>query len=247
MIGKPNRWLLLFTSALLFTASAWAEKWKIATLEWPPYTCLRCPDQGAGIKATREALKSVGIEVEFEFLPWVRAINEGGHPEYVGYFPAWPEEVKAEFKAGPALFTSPLGFIFQKDLKIDLKHISDLKGRIISGVSGYGYTDEFLKLAKENFFKWSLAYSDAQNIKSVANKRVEGAIIDKINAKYFFRNDFANESKVLVISDFVLANKNLLISLNKHHVKSTLPKLTEAVKKVPTQKIVDEWLKKNLL
>lgn len=66
---------LLALTALLFSFQTLAtETWKVASLEWKPYTWESLPEGGIGIVNLREALKAEGVELDVKFYPWTRAM-----------------------------------------------------------------------------------------------------------------------------------------------------------------------------
>lgn len=230
---------------VLFSGLAKAEKWVLTTLEWPPFTCEKCPEQGAGAKALREAMKSVGVEVEFVFLPWTRAIKEGASNKYVGYYPSWPEDVVAGFSGSASVFTSPLGLIEPKGKPLSWNTLADLKGKTIGSVQDYGNTKEFNQLVKDGTIKTEVVTSDDVNVKKVAGGRLDGAIIDINNAKWFLKTDMKDMADKVSVNAKNLEDKALLIAFNASGGAGA-KKLEEALKKVNTAKIVSEYLEKHL-
>lgn len=99
--------------AFLLNSADAKEIWKIATLEWPPFTCSQCPDQGAGSYALKQVLASQGVAVEFHFFPWSRALKMAKSNEFVGYYPGWPEVLKMGLFHHLQYLNPPLDFSFQ--------------------------------------------------------------------------------------------------------------------------------------
>jgi polar amino acid transport system substrate-binding protein len=60
---------------IFFSLNSFGKKVSIATLEWPPYISSKIKGNGSVARIITKAFKSVGYEVEFEFLPWARAIS----------------------------------------------------------------------------------------------------------------------------------------------------------------------------
>lgn len=238
--------LSIFLTGMLLSPFAYsAEKWKVTTLEWPPFTCEKCPEQGAGTKALREALASVGVELEIVFLPWSRAIKEGADKSAVGYYPSWPEDISGEFSPSPSVFKSPVGFIEPSGKPLAWTKLDDLKGKTIGVVQDYGNTKDFNAAAKAGVFKTEVVPSDDVNVKKVGAGRIDGAIIDINNAKWFLQTDMKDLAGKVSINSKILEDKDLLIALNSHS-KDKAAKLKEALGKVNTQKIVEEYLKKHV-
>lgn len=106
-------WLRLITSWMFLVGhgglQAWAETWRIASLEWPPYAGSSLTDGGAAISALRKALENADIRLEVDYMPWTRAQAVAQTANYVGYFPAWPEEVLDGFVASAPVSLSLVG------------------------------------------------------------------------------------------------------------------------------------------
>ncbi len=230
---------------LLLAPLAVAETWNITTLEWPPFSCKACPDQGAGVKALREALKAEGIDVQFNFLPFERAIAEAAGDGFVGYYPAWPEDVVQGFSQSPVIFTSPVGFIEPKNKPLTWNTLADLAGKKIGIVNGYGNTKSFNDEVAAGRIKVESVLSDPQNIQKVAAERLDGAFIDLFNARWFLSNEQKDLAGSVTINPKVLEEKTLSIALNqKNQAKAAI--LTEALKKVDTMAIVRDYLAQQL-
>lgn len=237
--------LFLLIASLSFAVPAHAEKWVLTTLEWPPFTCEKCPDQGAGAKALRDALKSVGVELELVFVPWTRAIKEGADKKYTGYYPAWPEDVIPGFSPSPVIFSSEVGFIEPVGKPLGWTQLSDLKGKTIGVVQDYGNTKEFNEEAKKGTFKTESVTSDDLNVKKVAGGRIDGAFIDLANARWFLSKDLKDLTSKVKISEKNLGTKNLHVALNSHS-SAKAAKISEALTKVDTNKIISEYLSAHL-
>lgn len=241
---------ILFAYALILLLNpslshAKPEVWTVASLEWPPYVCEQCPEEGAGVKALRVALKSINVELKVLYLPWSRTLKEARSPHVIGFFPAWPEESRTAYTASPVLFRSPLGFIEPAGRPLQWQSLEDLTGKRIGVVQDYGNTVEFNMAVRNRKIKTEIVTSDDINIKKVAANRIDGALIDLVNAKWFLKNDLKDLENKVAYSPRVLSNKDLLIYFNAHN-KNKIPKLKEALRKINTQKIVDDYLREHL-
>lgn len=103
-----------------------AETWRITSLEWPPYSGANLKGGGKAIVALRAALKNAEIDLEVDFMPWTRAQSVASSPEYVGYFPAWPEEVKEGFAASAPVDLSLVGVLQRKGTDTNWTSIEEL-------------------------------------------------------------------------------------------------------------------------
>ena len=244
---KNAIWYFFFTvTFMVYSSAAHAEKWVITTLEWPPFTCSRCPENGAAAKALREMLKTQGVEVEFIFSSWTQAVKEGAGKDKVGYFPIWDGDLKDGFVASDSLFKSPLGFIEPRGKPLIWNKLSDLKGKVIGVAKDYRNTPEFNKLVSEGVIKTEVVESDDTNIRKVALGKMDGALLDVNNAKYFLTGPLKNLSRDVAISPKFIENKTLHIALNAHsHDKNKIIKA--GLQKVNFQRIVDMYLGKYMV
>ena len=111
---------LAFSMLMLTSSTLIAETWRIAALEWPPYASPDLPNDGIAVQVLRDILQTVDIDLHVEYMPWPRAQALARTGAYVGYFPAWPEEIKPGFIASEPIVTSVVGVIQRKEAPIDL-------------------------------------------------------------------------------------------------------------------------------
>lgn len=116
------------------------ETWKIASLNWEPYSGVALPNDGSAIQALRALLRQEGVRLCVEFYPWARAQARARSHEYIGYFPAWPEEVKAGFVPSPPVDWSAVGVLTHGSRRLSFESIDDLFRKYSVGiVQTYAY------------------------------------------------------------------------------------------------------------
>jgi polar amino acid transport system substrate-binding protein len=231
---------------VFFTApSAFSETWKIITLDWPPYSLESSPDKGIGCQALKEVLKSVGVDIEFVFMPWSRGIYEVQKPEYAGLFPVWKNEGFRGGKNSPVLFKSPIVFAFNKEKIRPWKKLEDLKGLNIGIVENYGYPKEILDLGKQGVYKLQTVPTDEQNLRMLSFQRIDMTVVDLINARYMSEIKHPELQAKLFYDPQVYENADLFLAMkDDKNFKSYNEKIKAALKKYPMQKRIDELLKK---
>ncbi|WII70726.1 transporter substrate-binding domain-containing protein [Bdellovibrio sp. 22V] len=231
----------LLVLLLLFSPRAQAERWVIATLEWPPFICSRCPDNGAAANALRETLKKVDVNVEFVFSSWTQTVKKGNRPDMIGYFPAWKEEVLPEFIASPVLFRSPLGFIEPRGKPLVWNELTDLRGKKIGVTEDYGNTVEFNRLVKNKTIHVEAVISDDTNVRKVALGKLDAALMDINNARYLIYVLQPHLAGRVSINKKIVEDKELFFAFNKHNVEKR-KKLEKALTLVNFQRMVDDYL-----
>lgn len=116
------------------------ETWKITSLNWEPYSGAEMTNEGNSIQKLRELLRQEGIRLIVEFYPWKRAQAKARSTEYVGYFPAWPEEVARKFIASPPVDWSEVGVLKLSSSSVSFESIDELfKKYTVGFVNTYKY------------------------------------------------------------------------------------------------------------
>lgn len=240
MLSKLIQYIILLV--VLFSATqASAERWVVATLDWPPYICSTCPKNGAAADAIRRVLEKKGITIEFIFYPWVQAQKNGGKPSFVGYFPAWKEEVLPEFFSSEPLFSSPVIFVQRKRKPLKWKNLKDLKGKTFAVTQGYGNTEEFNRLVKSKMFKVVTVLAEAATLTRLVEGSVDGVLMDYRVAQSYLKNNSSKYADVLEINPKIIEVKSLYFAFNSFN-KEKRSILNKAAEKFNFSKAVDEHL-----
>ncbi len=130
------------------TIASAGEVWVITSLDWQPYSDSNSPQQGFSIHKLRTLLKRENIELRVEFYPWSRARETARQDGYVGYFPAWPEEVVQGFTASPPVDWSDFGVMTYQGSGTKWTSIEDVFDERLGLVTSYVYPDDITKLAR---------------------------------------------------------------------------------------------------
>ena len=240
--------ILLLAVALLsaIPASA-AETWKIASLDWQPFSGKDLPEGGAGIAVLRAALKAEGIDLEVEFYPWSRALEKGAQTDFVGIYPSWPEEVPEGFVGSASFFESPVGFVEPKGKPLVWSTLDDLAGKKIGIVQDYGNTVEFMQLVNSGVIDAKPVTDDLTNIRKVAGGRIDGAFIDLNNLEYFLMNDAKNLAGKVQVNEKVIDSKDLLLSINQNFPEKDVNDIVvRGISKIDADQIIKDYMDKYL-
>lgn len=156
-----------------------AETWKITSLDWPPYSGSDLPNQGTSVEKLRELLKKEGVELVVDFYPWLRAQHYAKTPEYVGYFPAWPEEVKEGFIGSPAVDYSSLGVLTYSGSTITWSNIDELfQHHMVGIVQTYVYPQDIQQAIQKYPQHVDYAPNETLLVKKLSAKRNDVALTD---------------------------------------------------------------------
>ncbi|WP_147822445.1 transporter substrate-binding domain-containing protein [Salidesulfovibrio onnuriiensis] len=202
--------MLLLVSFLAPGASA-QEVWKITSLDWQPYSGSDMASQGNSIQKLRDLLQKEGIELKVEFYPWARAQKLASTADYVGYFPAWPEEVTEGFTASEPVDWSEIGVLTYKGSGLQWSGVDALFGEMVGLVGTYTYPQNITAAAAKNPANVDKASNEVALLKKLSGKRFRAAITDPAVMLYLASKegiDNIETLKVLEKKALVVAFRN---------------------------------------
>ncbi|MFE8072563.1 transporter substrate-binding domain-containing protein [Marinobacteraceae bacterium S3BR75-40.1] len=170
---------LLVLLVLLMSKPLMAETWTITSLEWAPYSGKALPGQGTAISELRRVLATADIRLEVEFYPWKRARKYASQPGYVGYFPAWPDEVEDNFTASAPIQNSTIGVLYPASQPLQWTSLPGLFEKHNVGlIKSYVYPEPIESAAKTfpDNVRW--APHEKSLVRMLAEGRMDAAISD---------------------------------------------------------------------
>lgn len=171
--------LITLSAALLWPKPACAaEIWKIASLYWPPYSGGELAEGGASVQRLRDALKPFGVKLEVTYLPWARARMVARTGDYVGYFPAWPEEVDDGFIASVPVEWSSVAVMVRKDSNIRADELREVFGHRVGLVKTYDYPETVTAQAARRPHNVDRTPNEELLFKKLSEGRIDAAITD---------------------------------------------------------------------
>ena len=173
------------------------DKLIIAIGEWAPYTGEDLPNYGICSEIAAEVLNSMGVDYEFKFCPWERALKETEEGMVWGTFPWFyvEERLSSYYYSSEELWNSRVMLFYHKSNpninggNIVFDELEDLKPYKFGGARGYFYEEIF----KKGNYRYELTVSIDNALQMLASDRVdfvmedEGAGFDSI--KRLFPND----------------------------------------------------------
>jgi polar amino acid transport system substrate-binding protein len=210
--------MVLLTQPIL----AQAKKVTLTTLDWEPYIGEKLAGKGYVYEIVSEAFKSVGYQVNINFYPWARAVDEAESGRADGLFPEYyGDERKANFVFSAPFPGGPVGLLARKESKITFpadpqkeqtKALQWMKQYSFGVVRDYINTKEF---DAASFLKKDVSDSDEQNIKKLLAKRTDLIFIDKFVAQYLIKTTFPTSANELEFLEPPLEVKPLYIVFSK--------------------------------
>ncbi|MDV7338331.1 transporter substrate-binding domain-containing protein [Terasakiella sp. A23] len=170
------RLLVIMLVFLLSAQDGRAEQYNVAVAHIPPFAMKRdTGPEGILVDITSEAFGRLGHSVNFQFLPWPRAINymNIGKVDAIVPFFKNPERVKfAEFPT-KGLLQMDIHFFKRKGSAIQVSSVEDAKDYRIARVSRVNLGGTFAAYEERQDLKIDQVNNTGSGIKVLVNSRVE--------------------------------------------------------------------------
>ena len=181
-------------------------------MDWQPYSGSDMKNQGTTIDELRQKLKHEGIDLEVEFLPWTRAKRTAKDDAYVGYCPAWPEEVDEGFEASPPIAYSYLAIIAKDPAAFHENFETMFQKEKVGLVLTYVYPVRIKELAAKYAANVSLVQDETTLVAMLYHDKFQVALTDP--------DVFAYTAKKLGVNDAVVSRviekKALVLAIKKN-------------------------------
>jgi polar amino acid transport system substrate-binding protein len=167
----------LAVGALLGCGVALADSAKTVRLtngEWQPYLSKDVPHYGIASHIVTEAFALVGVEVEYGFFPWSRAMKLAKDGTWDGTA-VWgdSEERQQNFYFSEPVVPSTFAFFHLKSSPFDWSTYEDLSDLKVGGTVEYFYSDEFEAAEAAGVFATIRARSDEVGLKNLLKGRID--------------------------------------------------------------------------
>lgn len=170
--------LLACILCLPYSLSNAEEIWKITSLDWQPYSGSNMSSQGNSIQKLRNLLKKKNISLVVEFYPWARAQEIAKRKGYVGYYPAWPEEVQKGFIASPPIDWSEISVLTYQGSGLEWNGLENLFQYRIGLVSTYRFPKFIEAMMQEYPGNIDRTPNEVSLLRKLSKKRFRAAITD---------------------------------------------------------------------
>ncbi len=190
--------MALFSST---RAMADAPVLQIATGDYAPFTDQNAPDDGLVNNVVREMAHAAGYEVEFTYLPWMRALELTRNARFSAtsywYF---QREREADFIHVGPIVSDRLVFFRRADSP--LPHwtaLGDLGDITIGAVTGYTYTDDFWDLAANGTLRVETAQTDEANMRKLLVGRIDAYPMSEESGRLLISSIFTDAERAQIV------------------------------------------------
>ena len=168
--------LLVIYLAAGAIASDKPTKIRLTNGEWAPYQSENLPEYGAASALMTHAFAAVGIEVEYGFFPWNRAMILVERGAWDGTF-MWvltPERERIYLPSAP-LFTLREVVFYSHDNPILAKKPEDLRGKIMGALDSSAFGAQFSSLVSDGSIYVARVRNNRQLFQMLAAGRIDFA------------------------------------------------------------------------
>lgn len=243
-----NRFFLFFV--LLFAAhSANAEDpVRIASGEYPPWASKDLPSGGFINLVVKAAFKEEGIHVEFDYLPWNRALEATKVGIYVASsFWGYDSVREPDFLHSHIIFRDPVVLFYNRN-RTQLPPwdtLESLSGSVFGATRGYTYSDGFWQMAEQDILRVSVANDDITNLRKLIDGQIDLFPISRPTGLYLLNRNFTKEESANIRFDTKPINSSLdylLFTRAKPEGKVLMEKFNAGLAKLKSEGRIDTML-----
>ncbi len=218
-----TKWLGIICVCFLCLNNAFASADKIllANGDWEPYQSRGLKNNGFGSQIVQEAFASVGVEVEFKFLPWNKGYEMAKDGRLHGTFFWEPDENRRKsFYYSDPVLQKGIVFFHLHDKPLNWKTVDELINYSICGVVGKSYGDHFDVAESVGRINVNWAASEIECFQRLLSGEIDIFPIDPEKGYSFLRNDFQplDRYRVTYHPNFIPPSSSLHLLISKHAI-----------------------------
>ncbi|MDE1463969.1 substrate-binding periplasmic protein [Spartinivicinus poritis] len=152
------------------------ERITIAVGEWPPYISDKMKYQGVVGRVIRDAFAIEGVQVQYRFYPWSRALEMTKKGAFHGSAPWYITEDRKQHFLYSNDFVCRITAVFfhLKSVDFDWKNYKELgRSYKIGATIGYLYSEEFQQMVKNKVINVEWVATDELNFKKLLKHRID--------------------------------------------------------------------------
>lgn len=163
---------------------------KLTTGHWPPYLDSASNEGGFAAQIIREAFATQGLDVDFDYLPWSRALMLANTSAYHGTA-IWSctQSRTRRFKFSEPILPFRYVFYHRASEPFDWQNVQDLEGKMIGLTQDYAYGTDLKKAARKGIVKTDTTTSDEANFRKLVVGRIDLFPMDPVVGSYILKNE----------------------------------------------------------
>ena len=215
LTGLVASWILVVGCGV--AAAQTSETIRITNGEWQPFLSKDVPHYGFASHIVTEAFALVGVEVEYGFFPWSRAMKLAREGMWDGTA-VWgtSEERLQQFHFSDAVVPTTYVFFHLKTTPFDWDDYDDLGDLKIGGTVEYSYSNTFKAAEAAGIFRTIRGRSDEVSLKNLLKGRID-VFPGEVMVSYEQIRDTFSEQEAALFTHHAKAivDKPMFVLLNK--------------------------------
>ena len=226
------------------------ENIRIATGEWSPYISKELKYNGLVSRIITEAFALEGVDVEYHYFPWGRALLESDEGSMdassVWYFHA--DREKKFLHSDPIIVTNEV-FFHLKSFAFDWNDWSDLKGLRVGGTIEYTVSKMLKDKQEIGGYSLEIIPTDENNFKKLLKGRIHIFPLAKEVAYALLNEKFTEQDRNQLTFHPKPVNSgelHLLLSKNKPNSKHLLKRFNRGLKRLKESGQYDSIMRESI-
>lgn len=235
----------LLTVLLLVSAiGIYAETYTAVTDDFEPFYGAKIRDNGFFTQLIAESFKAVGHDLQYNWMPWKRAITQAENVQFDILIGAYYSEERTKiFEYSDAISSAQVVLFERKGSNIKYSTLNDLAKYKIGVVYGYANTEEFDNA--DYLTKESSSDSEA-SLKLLLNKRVDLICNSREVILHILQNSYPDSySEISVVQPPLKVNDlHILVSKKNPKAKKIIGDFNKGLKIIKENGTYDKILEK---
>lgn len=210
-------WLyaLIAMTGLVASTPATADTITVASGDYPPFTGREEPHGGLVNRIVTAAFRESGIDVEYVWRPWKRALLEAGNGKVAAasYFGA--DEIRdQDFLLGGPLFREDAVLFYRADDPAPAWDNTTQMGKLRVGITlGYTYGDETTQRIEDGVLQVEVAESDTTNLRKLLAGRIDVFPSNRVITWHLLQTQFsaAERQQIAATSEPIMSMETYLL------------------------------------
>lgn len=151
-----------------------AETVTLTTGDWPPYCSETYPHYGVANQIVTEAFGVVGVDVDYGFFPWPRAMKLAREGDWDGTT-IWfdTEDRRASFHYSDPIVIATNSLFYLKGSEFEWSGYDDLAGLTVGGTVEYSYGTMFDRAEAAGIFTTHRSRTDEAGLENLLKGRID--------------------------------------------------------------------------
>lgn len=223
----------------------------VSTGEWAPWAGENIPENGFVLHIVREIFDNAGYMVNYQFVPWQRAIVmlKRGEVDASAYWYKDDKRNNFAYHSEPVTKEKQVFFFRKTNPVNEWDSYEDLKGFKIGLTRGNTYPDELMELIDDKVLSADVANEDLQSFKKLVHERIDVLPAPEVMGNEILNKEFSPSIRATIdysSKPLTITTGHILFSRKRPKAKEYLEVFNKGLKKIKADGIYDNYFEKLL-